>query len=224
MWQQNRTTDTGVQYTGGLCLQASQRGYKSAHWYPRAIDQWTAEPFKHYDRPPLGIDVPIYFSIPGIAAGHIANRLSDGRVASASKSGVHNGLYIHKDIDDLVAFYKSGGVQLNYLGWGEMSADVRVVEPKKEPKIEFVPMETPRVLMTLMDIHKLSADTKQYDSEITLRKGDYRMFVDKAVVNDLLIVRTQMDARLGNRKGFRYDRFLEIPTDAQVKEKTERFK
>jgi hypothetical protein len=128
MWIQLKGFNIYITYTGGMCLDAVQKGYDSLHWYPTAYAQWEAEPNKHYDYPALGNDVPIYFSIPGEPAGHVAVRLSDGRVASASQAGTHNPMYIHKNIEDLVAFYKSGGVTLNYLGWGEHCANLRIVE------------------------------------------------------------------------------------------------
>lgn len=130
MWNQLVKFNTNVKYRGGWCLEAVQKGFNSLHWYATAYKQWEAEPNKHMGRPIKGLEVPVYFSIEGNAAGHIAVVLSDGRVASASYAGNHDSMAIHANIDQLIKDYADGGVKLKYLGWGEHCANLRVVEKK----------------------------------------------------------------------------------------------
>lgn len=130
MWNQLVNFNYDITYVGGWCLAAVQDGYNSLHWFATALKQWEAEPNKHYDRPPSGIDVPVYFSIDGNAAGHIAVLMKNGKVASSSYAGTHRPMALHNGIDGLIKDYAAGGVTLKYLGWGEHCANLKVIEEK----------------------------------------------------------------------------------------------
>lgn len=128
MWNQLVKFNTNITYVGGWCLAAVQDGYDSLHWYPTAKEQWNKSPDKHWDMPPEGIDVPVYFNIPTNAAGHVAVRLANGKVASASYAGKHKPMAIHDSIQDLINDYMAGGTVLEYLGWTESCANLKVVQ------------------------------------------------------------------------------------------------
>jgi hypothetical protein len=132
-YKQDRKPNTGITYTGGWCLSAVQTAYGTDHKYPTAAAWWSAEPHKHNGTPPKGIEVPIFLTIAGVPAGHVAIWLGDGRVASASQPGTHSGLYIHESIAALIQYYSSV-YKLTYVGWGETVGSVRVVEPVAAPK------------------------------------------------------------------------------------------
>lgn len=127
MYQQLVNADPSITYVGGLCLAAVQDSFHVKHIYPTASAEWAAQPTKHTDRPPSGIDCPVYFTLQGEPAGHVASQLKNGTVASSSLSGTHKGLYIHANIDALLKFYSAVWV-IKYIGWGEYSGLTQVVK------------------------------------------------------------------------------------------------
>lgn len=144
-WVQDRDANWRVPYTGGWCLKYVQDAFNTAHWYPSAIDQWYGTERRHLDEPPLGITVPIYFSLGDVEAGHVAIRLDDGMVASSTQAGTHSQGYIHPNIQHLIDTYApyNGGCQ--YLGWGETLADTQIVhfEPDVIPAPPITPTPQP---------------------------------------------------------------------------------
>jgi len=127
-WKQLRDADMTVGYTGGWCLKYVQDAFHTDHISPTAAADWERQPAKHYDLPPLGITVPVYFSLGNVPAGHIAIRLDDGYVASSTLSGDHSAPYYHPSLDDLIAVYGKYNGGCTYLGWGEYVGSVHVVE------------------------------------------------------------------------------------------------
>jgi len=128
MFQQLKSPDLGITYTGGWCLQAVQNAFNTDHPYPTATAQWVAEKNKHFDKPPQGMAVPVFFSFTSEPAGHIAISLPDGRIASSTQSGTHRGLYIHPNLNDLMKVYKDAGWKMTYLGWGETVGTQQVIK------------------------------------------------------------------------------------------------
>lgn len=130
-----------IPYFGGLC-----EGYKEGAWgqatlpfinrngdwetdgpFPTAMAAWDAEPNKHYDLPPAGITVPVYFSLGSTGAGHTAINLDDLHVASSTQGGYHNIGYLHSNIQNLIDLYAEYNNGCTYLGWGENVGRIRVV-------------------------------------------------------------------------------------------------
>lgn len=128
-WKQVRDADMNVGYTGGWCLKYVQDAFGTDHIYPRAIDEWDdTSASNHTEVPPLGITVPVFFSLGNVPAGHVAIRLSDGWVASSTQPGVHSTPYYHKSLDDLIAVYGQYNGGCTYLGWSEVVGSEHVVE------------------------------------------------------------------------------------------------
>ena len=127
IYQQVINANPNVPYTGGWCLAAVQDAFNTDHPYPSAMAQWQNGGSRHVGRPPLGIDVPVFFSMSNEPAGHVAVHLKDGRVASSSKAGKHSSLYIHDSIDDLIGFYAPYH-RLVLLGWSEVVGTKQVVK------------------------------------------------------------------------------------------------
>lgn len=129
-WKQIKDASMSMGYVGGWCLKYVQDAFGTDHPYPTARAAWDANygGGNHAGEPPLGITVPIYLTINGVPAGHVAIRLSDGYVASSTLSGSHSTPYYHKNIQDLINTYASvyGGMAL--LGWSEYVGSQRVVE------------------------------------------------------------------------------------------------
>lgn len=124
---QIRDADMNVGYTGRWCLKYVQDAYHTAHPHPTATAAWEAEPYKHYDRPPIGLTVPIYLSLGNEPAGHVAIRLDDGLVASSTQAGYHPKPYFHPSLDNLIAVYAQANGGATYLGWGEFVGNTKVV-------------------------------------------------------------------------------------------------
>lgn len=140
-WIQIRDADMNVGYEGGWCLKYVQDAYHTDHISPTATADWNRQPAKHYDLPPLGITVPVYFSLGNEPAGHIAIRLDDGWVASSTLVGVHSKPYYHKTLDDLIAVYGRYNGGCTYLGWGEYVGSVQVVKWVQDKSNEQVAQE-----------------------------------------------------------------------------------
>jgi len=127
-WIQLRDADMSVGYTGGWCLAYVQNAFHTDHPFPTALAAWNANVGggNHPGEvPPLGITVPVYFSLVGEPAGHVAARLDDGYVASSSDPGYHARPYLHPNLDHLMRYY--GGYRPSFLGWSEWVGYVKVV-------------------------------------------------------------------------------------------------
>ena len=106
------------------CLQNVRLGYGLAAHYEYALLDWQNNIAKHADQNfPAGVDVPVYFNWTGTVGGvnknwgHIAVRLSDGRVWTDGK--------YFANVNELSRNYLGGQ---SYLGWGESVENIRVVQ------------------------------------------------------------------------------------------------
>lgn len=134
MWTQLITPNLGIAYTGGWCLKAVADAFSipanSPNRYASAIDDWNAEKaagHTHSELPPKGVYVPVYFTLGTVPAGHVAISLPDGRVASSTQEGNHQGLYIHPNLNHLINLYAKYNGSCTYLGWSETVDKLRVV-------------------------------------------------------------------------------------------------
>lgn len=128
-----------IPYVGGWC-----EGYVEGAWgfatlptpsnpttsgkYASATAAWNAEPNKHYDQPPMGITVPVYFSLGSTSYGHVAIRLDDGKVASSTQTGYHTQGYLHPNIQNMIDMYAKYNNGCTYLGWGEHVAGNQIIK------------------------------------------------------------------------------------------------
>lgn len=130
MLKQLKDASMTVGYVGGWCLKYVQDAFGTDHPYPTALSAWNNNygGGNHVGLPPMGVTVPVYFSLGTEPAGHVAIRLDDGMVASSTLSDSHARPYFHKDINDLVAVYGKYNGGCRYLGWSEYVGTVRVVQ------------------------------------------------------------------------------------------------
>ena len=172
MWTQLKKPTSSVTYTGGWCLSAVQDAFGTDHPYPTATAQWlgTAST-QHAEIPPAGIAVPIFFSFTTEPAGHVAVRFADGTVGSSTQSGVHKGLYIHPNIENLMKVYKDAGWKMTYLGWNEIVGTQRVVQ--KETIVEKVSIATLRIGHSELEgWDRAKTHVGEYDSLFSASWGD----------------------------------------------------
>lgn len=133
-------------YTGGWCLKAVQEcfippdNFKKVGSATEAWQQEVKSGAAQTTLPPLGVDVPIWFSLGTTPLGHITISLSDGRVASSSLEGYHQQMYIHKNITDLLKFYGQG---IKYLGWSCWLEGVQIAKTAGVPN-GYEKLATPR--------------------------------------------------------------------------------
>ncbi len=113
----------------GWCLWWAQEAYKVPHLYPSATAQWKEARIKHTGKPPKGVFVPVFFSMKGVPAGHVAISAPDGSIYSTSSPHSLTPVH-HKDMADLLRYY---GGKLTYLGWSEDLGGVKVVAPDPKP-------------------------------------------------------------------------------------------
>jgi len=126
-WIQLRDADMNVGYTGGWCLSYVQDAFHTDHPFPTAIAAWNAGRGNHGEVPPLGITVPVFWTLGNVPAGHVAIRLDDGYVASSTLSGYHPKPYFHPNLNDLTNMYGRYNGGAKYLGWSEYVGSVKVV-------------------------------------------------------------------------------------------------
>ena len=110
----------------GWCLEYVQNAFKAPVIEPTAISAWEHAQFKHYDLPPMGIAVPIWFSLAYEPAGHVALWMPDGSVYSTSSPTSTKPTH-HSSLQALIDYYASAN-PLTYLGWSEDIETLRVVE------------------------------------------------------------------------------------------------
>lgn len=138
-WIQIKDANWRIPYVGGWC-----EGYVEGAWgratlptitnqttsgvHASATSAWNAEPNKHYDLPPAGITVPVFFSLGSTNLGHVAIRLDDLMVASSTQAGFRPKGYLHPNIQDLINLYAKYNNGCTYLGWGEHVGGMRVVK------------------------------------------------------------------------------------------------
>jgi len=139
-WKQQTDANWRIPYVGGWC-----EGYVEGAWgqatkptasnqstsgvYASAMAAWNAEPNKHYDLPPKGKTVPVYFSLGSTSYGHVAISLDDGMVASSTQAGFHTQGYLHPNLNHMINTYAPYNKGCTYLGWGEHVGRIRVIAP-----------------------------------------------------------------------------------------------
>ena len=157
-WRQLRDADMTVGYTGGWCLKYCQDAFKTDHPDPDATNAWEDNYLggNHYDLPPVGKTVPVYFSLGNVPQGHVAISLDDGMIASSTQGGYHSQPYFHQNLDNIIWVYGQYNGGCNYLGWSEYVGTVHVVEwydlvpeskPVPEPPVIVPPVVIPPVVV-----------------------------------------------------------------------------
>lgn len=133
-WTQLRQPNVNKPCTPGWCLVYVQDVFGIPAKQPSALADWNANTYNHADQNfPEGVAVPIWFS--GKSGdlklyGHVAVRMADGSVWSASHPTSHEPMHF-ASIDALNKYYS---YQLIYLGWTEDVEDVRVIEQEEDMK------------------------------------------------------------------------------------------
>lgn len=128
MYTQNITPNPNIPCTPGWCLDYVRRTFGLPAHYGTAMEAWNASGPKHVGSLQFPAnDVPVFFALAGVPAGHVALRMRDGSVYSSSDLG--NTPHHHPSLTDLEAYYAHYGKPLTYLGWTEDCAGTRVITP-----------------------------------------------------------------------------------------------
>ncbi|MDR6794747.1 hypothetical protein J2X12_004238 [Pseudarthrobacter oxydans] len=139
------TPNPDVSCTPGWCLTYVDDAFDlEAHGktqnYPTAISAWNASHSKHVDRRfPANCWVPVWFTLEGNPAGHVAILAPDGAVWSSSHPTKKTPVR-HNSLKEIVAYY--GSLGLSYLGWTEDVGGIAVV--KEEDMIKDTDLEYAR--------------------------------------------------------------------------------
>lgn len=119
------TPNPNIPCEPGWCLTYVQGTFGIGAKYPTAISAWNASRYKHQDQSfPAGLWVPIWFTMKGEPAGHVALRAPDGSIWSTSHPTA-NAPYHHPTLAHLMSYY---GGRLGYLGWTEDVEDTLVIK------------------------------------------------------------------------------------------------
>lgn len=114
----------------GWCLQYVRETYGiKTPVYPSATANWNACKYKHLDKNFPNVAVPIWFSLKNEPAGHVALRMSDGSVYSASSATSTTPVH-HSSLDALIQYYANAN-PLTYLGWSEDIENVRIAKEEE---------------------------------------------------------------------------------------------
>lgn len=140
MFKQIISPNPNIACRPGWCLEYVRKTFGLGIVNPTATAAWNASPTKHRDRNFPAAWVPVWFSVAGVPAGHVALRAPDGSVFSTTNpaSTVPRK---HPNLDDLMGVYARAGLPLTYLGWSE--------DVQGTPVVVWAPDPAPVKLLTV---------------------------------------------------------------------------
>lgn len=118
------TPTPNIPCTPNLCLKYVRETYKIPAKYLSAIRNWNASKTQHKDKNFPNNWVPVWFTVVGNSAGHVALRQPDGSIWSSSSSFATQPVH-HPS---LTAMYNYWDNRLAYLGWTEDIENVKVIK------------------------------------------------------------------------------------------------
>lgn len=126
----------GVPATRGWCLKYVDDGVNAPSRTPTAKASWETNPDKRGGEPPVGVWVPIFFSLSVgdlAALGHIAWAFNHGGgwieiYDSETRAGARS---VYRNIDELLRWFGKFGP--TYLGWSLSVDGARVAEEVADP-------------------------------------------------------------------------------------------
>lgn len=126
---QRITPNPYIPAKSGWCLQYVRQAFDLPAAYPTATAAWNASKSQHRDRNyPKGVWFPVWWSIDGVPAGHVALVDPRGRVFSTSDLDP-TPIHIHPNVADVENYYARHGLTLRYRGWTEDVAGYTVIAP-----------------------------------------------------------------------------------------------
>lgn len=130
-WTQVAIPNVNVGAVSGMCLQYVDDCIGAPARQPSAQASWNvnvANGVAHDENPPVGVWVPIYFSINNgqfAGLGHVAWYYSDGSSTQIHDANVHAGMRgAYSSISELMTWM---GWNMSYLGWSEIVDGARAV-------------------------------------------------------------------------------------------------
>ena len=128
-YQQIKTPNPNIACIPGWCLSYVESAFGVTHQYPTAIADWNASKYKHQDQNFGGLDVPVFFSDSAQPDGHVAVKMADGTVYSASNPTATTPMHF-PSVAALQGYY---GGRLTYLGWTQDCGGTLVVQTIATP-------------------------------------------------------------------------------------------
>jgi hypothetical protein len=122
------TPNTNITVVPDECLQDVREafGIAATGKYPTAISNWNASPTKHEDEDWPSFWFPIWFTVKGITAGHVAIHAPDNSIYSSSSST--SSTFVHHPNLAAMQQYWANGTILTYLGWTNDVEDTTVIK------------------------------------------------------------------------------------------------
>lgn len=173
-------------------------------YFDRLAQNWNDPNWK-----PIRGDIIVYGASPAVPEGHIAV------VESANNESItvlqQDGYSQTPTERRVLAYILPNGAKC--IGW--LRPKVKQDQPKPEPP-KFMTMDVPRVMLASTGLRKFNPDTKSFLSDVSLDKGDFRLFLSKVEVDGKVYVRTEHDHKAGNRLGFLLDSLIDLPNASDV--------
>lgn len=108
----NTIKGRNVDYWAGWCDAAVRLGFNIPPLWGSAKATWQNAKRRHTNRNFPNADVPIFYDVPGVPAGHVAVRLANGKVVTTGLNDSHM-------VFDSIELFERRWSSLKYLGWVE---------------------------------------------------------------------------------------------------------
>lgn len=192
-YKQVKTPTPNIPCKPGWCLAYVQTAFHAKWAGATATDGWVRARYKHSDSNFPKADVPVWFAMKGVPAGHVVIRIADGSIYSTS-SPTSNKPVHHKDMAALLKYY---GGKLTLRGWSEDLNGERVVKKYTAPAVSYTalvnalvrsrpstaaPLSGSRLKLkgmtfvavkTVIGSGYIGADGKRQDKWLVSRHGNY---------------------------------------------------
>lgn len=142
-WKQDISPNVNIACRPGWCEEYTRKAFGQPAKFPTATAAWEGNEDKHPgDRRQPGVAVPVYWSVAGEPAGHVAVWMPDGSVWSASHPTSTSPVRF-ANLEAIERYYSG---RLGYRGWGGFVSHARVAhyEPDPAPAPEPAPQPAPQ--------------------------------------------------------------------------------
>lgn len=175
-YSQSTAPNMGVEDGPGWCLRFAQSAFGAPVQFESARKAWDGQQARHFDRPPKGVVVPIWFDHWGTYGspakydnwGHVAVSLGDGRVLTSPLLNSHlkrwdgakgemvgSGIY-----SSIEALQRDLGGSPTYLGWSEYVNGKKIVTRGNPPPTPDTGQEEDEDMATRPIGHYIGGDDK----------------------------------------------------------------
>lgn len=125
----NPNIKPSVNYWRGWCHSNVRLGFGAPSNYGSAYEAWTKAKRRHKNRKFPKADVPLFFSLRGVPAGHVVVRKANGTIIT---TGLNDTTKTFSSLDALLRAWPA----LHYLGWAEDINKTDIIKIDKKKPVE----------------------------------------------------------------------------------------